>query len=486
MRDSLRPCNSQDYSTQFQIHDHPDYKPSPIRETPSTSKDTIQTYRNDLKQEALNRLRHTSDAVVYQKMALVVRIGKYLFLAAAVPPYLLLYSIPKWIVVEAIIPLFQTFFNMATKVQKTISERLEIITQKLTQILDRLRGTIRGLISPIFKFSTDIATTLKKMYDNVAAFLARLSDIKLPSFRPKFRLGNVLANKMNTIKDKIKMARARIRQAIDHSIDKIRQQVQDVFRPLTDKIAIPLAFAQKLFNKLNPLPRLRTLRGFMPSRPPIPQVFPQALQHSRQLAEQVTAFIAQKMHAVGKRIQQTYLTAKALLSSGPSKIWTRIRHALRDGRQGSMNFLKGKFASLKKRVNVKALKALVPPVVYSWIPQSIRQAILDFISKFFSHPAVRKVSSGMSAFAKVLKQVAQLFMNSLRLTMHRLKSFLKALGKFCLKFVPPVSDRIKTSLKKILYHSLVALFMVSILMAWGLKLVGETAGFAIRATLSSR
>lgn len=475
MRDSLRPCNPQDYSTQFQIHDHPDYKAAPIRATPSTSKDTIEVFRNDLKQEALHRLRHTSDSVVYQKMAVVIRIGKYLFLAAALPPYLLLYSIPKWIVIEGIIPLFQTFVSIASKIQKTVSERLELVAEKLTQILERLRGTMRGLISPIFKLAGDISNALKKMYDHVATLFARMAQFKLPSFRPSFRLGKAISNKMNQV-------RTRLRQAVSHTVTRARNQLQDFFMPLTEKIATSLIFTKQLLKKLNPLTRLKALRNFIPARPPLPQALPQALKHSRQLAEQITTFIAQKMHAAGQ-LMQTYVKT---FSSGPSKIWSRLRQALRDRRQGSMNHFKRKLSEIKKRINFKELQALVPPILYRWIPPSIRQVILDYIKKLFANPIIRQLFTGISSLSKVLKKSVLSCLDSLRLLLRWLRSSLKAFGTLCWKFVPPVSDRVKLCLKKALYHSLVFLFMMSILTAWGLKLVGETAGFAIRAVLSNR
>src|ERR1051325_11606615 len=96
--DSLSRCDPNLYSNIYDIRKHPDVKPSVSAVT--APKDTIEISREKLKTEALSHLRQPGKYLIAFNS--FMRVGKYLFLAIAFPPYLMLYGLPKWIIIEGL------------------------------------------------------------------------------------------------------------------------------------------------------------------------------------------------------------------------------------------------------------------------------------------------------------------------------------------------------------------------------------------------
>ena len=83
--DSLSRCDPSLYSNIYDVRKHPDVKHTvKATATQPTHRDTIEISRDKLKEEALNRVRHTSRFVIAQHG--FMRVGRYLFLAVAFPP----------------------------------------------------------------------------------------------------------------------------------------------------------------------------------------------------------------------------------------------------------------------------------------------------------------------------------------------------------------------------------------------------------------
>ncbi len=66
------------------------------------SKDTISTSQDKIDTEIINRLQIRSGGLDHDKLPVVARAGKFVFMAVAVPTYLVAYSIPKWIATHLI------------------------------------------------------------------------------------------------------------------------------------------------------------------------------------------------------------------------------------------------------------------------------------------------------------------------------------------------------------------------------------------------
>lgn len=68
--------------------------------------DTLKSLQGQMEIEATAKLFK-----MLQNSIVVARAGKYLFLALAMPPYLLLYGLPKWVMIDLMPKLFHQFLN---------------------------------------------------------------------------------------------------------------------------------------------------------------------------------------------------------------------------------------------------------------------------------------------------------------------------------------------------------------------------------------
>jgi hypothetical protein len=129
--DSLSRCDPNQYSSIYDVRKRPDIKHEPVAATRPIHKDTIEISRDKLKEEALNRLRHTSKYMIAQNS--FMRIGKYLFLAVALPPYFVIYGLPKWILVEGIPAIFSMSLWMWKKIQHRTQKQIEVANRKVSK-----------------------------------------------------------------------------------------------------------------------------------------------------------------------------------------------------------------------------------------------------------------------------------------------------------------------------------------------------------------
>ena len=83
--DSLSRCTDQ-YDSMFKINNHPGVKPGAVKDTMAPSK------TEELKKEAFERLTSSKYLLLQQGF---MKVGKFLFLSIALPPYLLLWGLSK-------------------------------------------------------------------------------------------------------------------------------------------------------------------------------------------------------------------------------------------------------------------------------------------------------------------------------------------------------------------------------------------------------
>ena len=85
-----------------------------------------------------------------------MRIGKYLFLAVAFPPYFVVYGLPKWILVEGIPSIVSMFVWMWKKVQNPVQKQLESRSQKIGEIVGFIQKLGQLLIQPLVHVAVEI------------------------------------------------------------------------------------------------------------------------------------------------------------------------------------------------------------------------------------------------------------------------------------------------------------------------------------------
>lgn len=141
-QDSMSKCNVDHYSHFYDLH-KPAQKKEQATLLRAPSRDVLEISRAKLEQEALNSLRHTSKVTIAQHS--FMRVGKYLFLAVALPPIFIIYKIPKWVIVEALPYLLSPVLLMWQKIkEKVVKEGMRQVTllQKASMVLQRIGSPI--------------------------------------------------------------------------------------------------------------------------------------------------------------------------------------------------------------------------------------------------------------------------------------------------------------------------------------------------------
>lgn len=124
------------------------------------SKDTLEPSQEKIDKEILNRLQASSSGIPHDKLPIVARAGKYIFMAVAMPSYLLIYSIPRWIAVH----LIPNTCQMLNKGLKQCFRPLEELALQLTRQVQRLVKTIRQQMSQVTKTLSHLKGLMNLFY----------------------------------------------------------------------------------------------------------------------------------------------------------------------------------------------------------------------------------------------------------------------------------------------------------------------------------
>lgn len=180
IRDSLSKCESNPYSSLYSTQ--PKSISSPQSASP-VSQDTIENIGQQLKQEALSRLRHTSKYRIFQQG--FMRVGQYLFLAIALPPYLLIYGIPKWILVEALPFAVSLCGILKKKLQQKIQKRIQTVIHYAHIVKQFIQGTIQKLVQPIAEAFSALQQKMHALWRPVPLFFKRMGQTLKRPFQSK-------------------------------------------------------------------------------------------------------------------------------------------------------------------------------------------------------------------------------------------------------------------------------------------------------------
>lgn len=164
--DSMSRCDANSYSSIYDVRKSPATKEKPVIETNGPRrKDTIEFSRDKLKKDGLDRIRHISKFTVAQTG--FMRIGKYLFLGVALPPYLALYGIPKWLLVEGLPSLLSVTLWAYKKVQQQVGKGVEIGRQKINTVIRYVQRLTRALLKPLVHLALQIQYRTRQLKEFV-------------------------------------------------------------------------------------------------------------------------------------------------------------------------------------------------------------------------------------------------------------------------------------------------------------------------------
>ncbi|MFI0435612.1 MAG: hypothetical protein ACH350_07815 [Parachlamydiaceae bacterium] len=226
--DSLSRCGSNDFSL-YDARKCSALKTSSSLSSGSIHRDTIEISRDKLKEDALNRLRHkTQYGIAYQGF---MRIGKYLFLAVAMPPYFLIYGLPKWVLVEAI-PLFFSFsLQIIKKIHSQSEKTIERLRQTVISPFRFLKNLTQVVLHPLIKIALQIGVTYRRLRETIRRKIkAKMTSIFTLPFATMRRRGffSRLMRPVIEIKGKVFKAREKLRLLFETANRLVKESPQIV------------------------------------------------------------------------------------------------------------------------------------------------------------------------------------------------------------------------------------------------------------------
>jgi len=112
----------------------------PKQPTGSPCFDSIEISQSHLNKQMVNRFKNVGLQLPHESFVAVVQVGKYVFLAIMLPPYLLLYGVPRWMF-QTMMPTVIDFSQAAAmKVGKFVYQLSKHVTDLMKGVLDQLLG----------------------------------------------------------------------------------------------------------------------------------------------------------------------------------------------------------------------------------------------------------------------------------------------------------------------------------------------------------
>lgn len=307
-------------------------RPSPLPKfSPNTQKDTLSVAKNSVGKQPTITAKPSGTAV---HTPVIARAGKFVFLAVALPPYLLFYTLPKWVIQQAIPFLLdplatvyqytlQHFSKVYQLIHQTVSQVFRAVNKRINWALKGLKDISTSVYNPIRKKTTQGYNFLKKQHQSFRTFLlAPLKTTKAALFSLWKRFSSFLRCLYKKIISfflrLIETLYAPLKKLINRTIDGIAQLKRSILsriEVLKSHITLLRKLPQNLYMKALSVPHV--LFAKLPLARPSFKTIVNFFQIKAKAARHTFATIKNKY-------QNTQVRAKAFLLS----IHNRIQDAL--------------------------------------------------------------------------------------------------------------------------------------------------------------
>lgn len=252
---------------------------SPPKVQMGSTKDVLENTQQRLNREILEKWQDNALRLPHETFVVVAQVGKYLFLAIMLPPYIFLYGLPKWLLVNVLPAILVSaknetvrvghfFSNLSKRVadlmkgllKQMIGDSLKFLNKKAhdflkfasQQCLKLVKLTFHALQAPgkwikepidhlkiaLKNMAQKSAKSLRKWIDLRKQTLKKLSDKAKVSFNSKWKTlnENLIQPVMHWISQKATRLTFRIKNASETVVKTIKKPLRKVFE-----------FAQKAF-----------------------------------------------------------------------------------------------------------------------------------------------------------------------------------------------------------------------------------------------
>jgi hypothetical protein len=459
--DSLSPCDPHLYSSMYDVRQRPDIKRQPLSEI-SAPKDTIEISKDQLKKEALNRLRHTTQYPVSHHG--FMRIGKYLFLAIAFPPYLLIYGLPRWVVLEGIATFSSLFLWIGQKVHKPIDR----VQQRIVHLFEFVKEASQALIRPVVLLTLEIRQQIRRMDYSIRPFVQRVRK-KLREEVNRFRFECQKGMK------RVTRTLTQVKERIVYQLQKVSEKFQQGIQTIKQAPLLFLGWRQGLWQRLNE----RTVS--------VGQSWNKRFQISQQLSLRGTEWVVQHM----RRLQMSFMsTLKSVVSfyqqhlqpqwlqlkvHGKEK-WKQTRDFFRQKHQKMQVFLEKQQEKIKQLSHGQWIDHLLAR--YRWMHHHA------WFKRWLTHPLIRTIGEALMRVyffltihpLRLLMQLGERMSHCFRYIseyLTHLKISCRSVGRQVQNHIQQLLTASRRVAWRSLYYFLVFITMFGIVLIWGIQSLRE-------------
>lgn len=468
--DRLTSCNPELYDNIYQINKRADYKPASVGL--DGVKDTIE--RSPSK-EALNRLQQPSKYMIFQQGALFRRIGKYLFLSVALPPYFLLWGLPKWLLVEGLPVLTSAMGWVTTQLQQQLKKPYDAIVQKVNQLLFFIQIFGSRIIKPAASLGIEIGRFFQRMSERVIQITSRIvGGIKKGLKKPS----SFLADRARGVLSKWIQARAWVSERMHGMQERLQEGLQWI-KEVPQNV---LSWGGEQIRKAANYQTNWTIK------------LSSKFQVSKRAAQICSGWAGKQMGALKELVQKgitpiaefyrnAFKPRLARICGAIKARWSALSEFLNDRKRRTLEFLEQSQERMKTWTAQNALDQLLSASFLKKLPALLRK-VLIFLKqnaicralfnfgfhtvKFVLTHSNQLVQLAIHGFSKIFQQLsrgAQVFSNGV-----------KRAAQTIFGLASVVFGTVKTVWDRVLHGILVLLFMAGILLLWGFEWLGEITG----------
>lgn len=482
--DSLSRCDPNQYSTLYDVRKRPDIKHEPVAATRPIHKDTIEISRDKLKEEALNRLRHTSKYVLPQNN--FMRIGKYLFLAVALPPYFMIYGLPKWILVEGMPAIFSMSLWMWKKIQHQTQKQIEAGNRKVIQMVQYVQKLVQVLMQPIIHLALQIRLNIRRFREfTVRAFRNRIARFKQSFHLPRAKLANgfkLLQKRLLEVREKWSKRAQKVNIRMQQGIQFIKEAPPAI-----------VGWAQVQYQRVSQQALSMTVQ------------WKNRFQTSQEFAQRATDWVG-KLFKNGSEsfkrqfdplihfYQEEWLPVWRKVRENCKQKWLSTRHFFERNHQRAFAFLQVQQEKLKRVTTERVLNYLLAHPWMGKLPGHIQ----EWLKKCLAHPIVQSICTvGVKLYTVSVNAVLEAAKLGLKLSAqgssamikccNLVRSTLKMAAKYAADVIKVMRRAFRKGLLYTFFYFLLFLTMALILFIWGIRLLGDyTSSFIAKLSLRKR
>jgi hypothetical protein len=468
--DSLSRCDQNLYSNIYDVRKRSDLKSDSPAATRSIHKDTIEISHDKLKEEALHRLRHTSKYTIAQNS--FMRIGKYLFVAIAFPPYFAIYGLPKWLLVEGVPALFSMWVWMWKKIQHQSQKQMATGVQKAVQLTHFVQRLAQVLMQPFVHLALEIRQNIRRLRVQTQQMLRNLFE------KGKGVLSQPLL-KLNEGLKHLQKRLSQVREKWSQQVETITTRMQEGIQWVKQSPQIFLGWGQTQWQQLNQKVMLKGTH------------WKHQVKTSYQLAQRLTdkvfkevrnglSFVKKGYLPLIKFYQQQWLPRWQKVHANSTRRWEQAKEFFQQKHQRTQAFLQAKQEKLKHLTSQRLIHYFMSHPWMGKLPLRLQ----ELLKKLLAHTIVRAIcDKGVKIYSLIARLILRAVSYGLKgiaqgtTLIMRVGNWARAIINTAFQktlAISQIGQRIcLKSLLYSIYYSLLFTAITLILAVWGLRLLGE-------------